>query len=296
MSTPGPTTANDWTVRRVLEWTIGHLKEKGCETPRLDAEVLLAHAWNCPRIQLYVRYNETLPDNVRATMRELVKRRAALEPVAYLIGQREFFSLEFEVQQGVFIPRPATETLVMEALRLIEGRNAPRVLDLCTGTGCIAMTIAHHHKTAQVTAVDLNPLAVDTASRNAERHQVSDRVTILEGDLFAAVEESDRFDLIVSNPPYIRDDELTGLSPDIRDHEPQLALTAGTDGLDVVRRIIAQTPKRIADHGSLLLEIDPAQAAGTAEIMRQLNLFEQVDTVRDLDRAERVIRGIRARN
>ncbi|MFV0442782.1 MAG: peptide chain release factor N(5)-glutamine methyltransferase [Planctomycetaceae bacterium] len=296
MSKPAtPAAAGEWTVRRVLEWTIGHLKERGCDSPRLDAEVLLAFAWNVPRIQLYVRYDQPLPDAVRSTMRELVKRRANLEPVAYLIGRREFFSLEFEVQPGVFIPRPATETLVMEGLRLLEGANSPRILDLCTGTGCIAVTLAKHVLSAQATAVDLNPLAIETARKNAARHEVESRVDVRHGDLFVPLELGQRFDLIVSNPPYIRDDELAGLSPDVRNHEPQLALTSGADGLDVVRRIVANAADWIASGGSLLLEIDPAQAAPTIELLRGINLFEQVDSLRDLDRNERIVRGLQAR-
>ena len=222
MSTAAPPNPGEWTVRRVLEWTIGHLKERGSESPRLDAEVLLAHAWKCPRIQLYTRYDQPLPEDVRTTMRDLVKRRAACEPVAYLIGRREFFSLEFEVQPGVFIPRPDTETLVIEALRLMEPIPEPRVLDLCTGTGCIAVSIAHSRPACRVTAVDLNSVAVEIATRNAARHNVSERVRVLQGDLFAPLPGDGAFDLIVSNPPYVRDDELPDLMPDIREHEPHL--------------------------------------------------------------------------
>ena len=257
------------------------------------AEVLLAHAWGCPRIQLYVRYDESLPEGVRATMRELVKRRAAAEPVAYLIGRREFFSLEFEVRPGLFIPRPETETLVMEALQFLQSRSGPRVLDLCTGTGCIAVTIAYKARSSQVTAVDLNPRAVETAAANAERHQVSDRVTVLQGDLYAPLPADATFDLIVSNPPYVRDDEIPGLQPDVRDHEPHLALAAGADGLDVVRRIVSGLSRRLADGGALLLEIDPQQAAATTDIVRGCGLFRDVVAVKDLARVDRVIRAVR---
>jgi release factor glutamine methyltransferase len=292
VSNPAPSTAGDWTVRRVLEWTTGHLKERGCDSPRLDAEVLLAHVWRVPRIQLYVRYDEPLPADVRAAMRELVKRRASLEPVAYLIGRREFFSLDFEVQPGVFIPRPATETLVMEALRIIAEQVSPQVLDLCTGTGCIAVTIAQQQPAAQLTAVDRNPLAVQVAGRNAARHGVADRVTVVDGDLYSPLPADSQFDLIVSNPPYIRDDELAGLSADIREHEPQLALTAGEDGLDVVRRIVAEVGSRLRPGGSLLLEVDPAQVPATIELVRAAATFSQVDVLRDHDRHERVVRGL----
>lgn len=293
MSTPAPPSVGEWTVRRVLEWTIGHLKERGSDSPRLDAEILLAHAWNCPRIQLYTRYDQALPDDVRTTMRELVKRRAAREPVAYLIGRREFFSLEFEVQPGVFIPRPATETLVIEALQWLERRSTPRVLDLCTGTGCIAVSIAHSRADCQVSAVDLNPQAVEVANRNAARHGVSERVDVRHGDLYAALPENAKFDLIVSNPPYVRDDEIPELMPDVREHEPHLALSAGADGLDAVRRIVTGLPGRLADEGAIFLEISPEQAPAAIAIVESCGLFRSVDVVRDLDRAERVVRGRR---
>lgn len=293
MSAPPRTANDDWTVRRVLEWTIRHLQERGSETPRLDAEVLLAHAWGCPRIQLYTRYDEPLPPEVRAAMRELVKRRAAAEPVAYLVGRREFFSLDFEVQPGVFIPRPSTETLVVEALKLMEQWDAPRILDLCTGSGCIAVTLAHAHTGAAVTAVDLHPLAVTVAQRNAARHDVAQRVTLLLGDLYAPLPPGETFDLIVSNPPYVREDELPNLPPDVREHEPLLALSAGADGLDVVRRIVAGLSSRLRAPGGLLIELSPEHAPEAHRLLTATGLFRTVDLVRDLDRVERVLRGVR---
>jgi len=285
-----PPAADDWTVRRVLEWTIGHLRERGSETPRLDAEVLLAHAWGCRRIQLYTRYDEPLPAEVRAAMRELVKRRAAHEPVAYLVGRREFFSLDFRVVPGVFIPRPSTETLVLEALRLMQPLQAPSILDLCTGSGCVAVSLAHADRRAIVTAVDLNPLAVETARGNAELHGVSDRVTVLHGDLFAPLPTGATFDLIVSNPPYVRDGEIGGLAPDVREHEPRLALAAGADGLDVVRRIAAEVGPCLGPQTPLLLEISPDHAAEARELLLATGLFTEVDLLRDLDRVDRVLR------
>lgn len=291
-ASPPSTTGEEWTVRRVLDWTINHLKERGSDTPRLDAEVLLAHAWKCPRIQLYTRYDQILPADVRAAMRELVKRRAAAEPVAYLVGYREFFSLNFEVRPGIFIPRPETETLVMEALEFLKSQEAPRVLDLCTGSGCIAVSIAHEHPTALVTAVDLNPLAVEVATNNAARHGVADRVTILHGDLTAPVPAGETFDLIVSNPPYVREDEIPTLAPDIREHEPHLALTAGEDGLDVIRRLLVEIPPRLRHPGAVLIELSPEQGPAAVDLFSGAGLFSRVDLVRDLARVDRVLRAI----
>ena len=172
-----PPAADDpWTVRRVLEWTTSHLKKHGSDTPRLDAEILLAFARGCQRIQLYTQFDEPLSDAVRAQMRELVQRRSKAEPVAYLVGQREFFSLGFRVTRDVLIPRPDTETLVMEVLDGTKGLESPTILDLCTGSGCVAISVAKNCKTAHVTAIDISPLAIAIARENADRHQVADRV------------------------------------------------------------------------------------------------------------------------
>lgn len=289
MTASSPSAPGDWTVRRVLEWTSGYLKAHS-ETPRLDAEILLAHAWGCPRIQLYTRYDLPLPMPVRETMRELVKRRATAEPVAYLVGHREFFSLEFEIRPGVFIPRPATEALVLEGLEQIRRIENPRVVDLCTGSGCVAVSLAKNAPVAQVTAVDLNPVAVDLARANAERHGVDSRLRVVEGDLFGPL-EGEVFDVIVSNPPYVREDEMAELPPDVRDHEPRLALAAGNDGLDVIRRILDESPRYLADKGALLIELSPEQAPAAAALFRQTGRFDTVRIVKDLDRNDRLVVG-----
>ena len=186
MSANATNPADTWTIRRVLEWTTGYLSEHGSESPRLEAEILLAYAKQCPRIQLYTHFDDELSDEVRGRMRALVKRRADLEPVAYLVGHREFFSLDFEVNRDVLIPRPETELLVMEALEALKAAEVSgRVLDIGTGSGCIAIAIAHRAPTAAVTAVDISESALVVARRNAERHHVADRVSFLQGDLFA---------------------------------------------------------------------------------------------------------------
>ncbi|MEZ6067412.1 MAG: peptide chain release factor N(5)-glutamine methyltransferase [Planctomycetaceae bacterium] len=296
MSSTTPAANADWTVRRILDWTINHLRDKGSDSPRLDAEVLLAHAWNCPRIQLYTRYDIVVPDDVRARMRDLVKRRAAAEPVAYLVGRREFFSLDFEVRPGVFIPRPTTEMLVIEAIAFLKDRPAPRVLDLCTGSGCIAISIARHTPAATVFAIDRNPLAVEVATANAARHGVGDRVTVLEGDLFDPIADFAACDVIVTNPPYVRTDELPTLAADIRDHEPHLALDAGADGLDTFRRIIPELPARIVPGGLFLAEMDPQQVTAVTDMLNQTGAFGPVTPIADTDRQHRGLRAIRESN
>jgi release factor glutamine methyltransferase len=289
VSTSPTSTDGPWTTRRVLEWTVKYLKEHGSASPRLDAEVLLAHARGCPRIQLYTSYDEPLSDQVRARMRELVQRRAGSEPVAYLVGHREFFSLDFEVTPDVLIPRPDTETLVLEALELLKSREQPRVLDIGTGSGCIAVAIAVNCLVAQVTAVDQSPAAIELARRNARRHNVTDRVEVLESDLFGALPDGSQFDMIVSNPPYVREDELDELDADIRLHEPHAALLAGPDGLDVIRRIVNDAGQFLAENGWLLLECSPEQAGTIRTLIEVAGRFGPTTIHTDLGGQPRVV-------
>lgn len=292
MSTPGPaktTAANEpWTVRRVLEWTIEHLKKSGSDTPRLDAEILLAHARGCQRIKLYVDYDVELDDEHRAAMRELVKRRAAHEPVAYLVGFREFFGLDFAVQKGVLIPRPDTETLVVKSLELAAPFAAPRILDLCTGSGCIAIATAKNCAKAKLTAVEIDPAVRDVAQRNIEKHALTERVELLLGDLFGPVAGRE-FEIIVSNPPYVPDAEIATLEPDVRLHEPELALRGGADGLDIVRRIISQGATYLVPGGAMLLEISSEQADTVVGLFETAGGYEPARIVKDLAGKSRVV-------
>ncbi|MDB5308860.1 MAG: prmC [Gemmataceae bacterium] len=256
--TPPPTV---WTIRALLSWTTNYLATKGmpAATARLEAQVLLAHVLKCKKVDLLVRYDELPTDAERAEYRGLIKRRVDGWPVAYLVGSREFYLLPFEVSPAVLVPRPETETLVAEALRLLKPVAGPAVLDLGTGSGCIAVSIAHQKKDARATAVDISPDALDVASRNAERHGVAGRVRFLQGDLFAAVPAGTVFDLVVSNPPYVTPAELAALAPDVRDHEPRLALDGGPDGLAFYRRIAAGVGPFLKPGGWVLVEIGATQ-------------------------------------
>lgn len=280
-----------WTVRRVLEWTTGHLKKHGSDTPRLDAEILLAHARHCQRIQLYTQFDEPLPDDVRAQMRELVQRRSKAEPVAYLVGQREFFSLIFKVTRDVLIPRPDTETLVMEIIDGAKGLSASKILDLCTGSGCVAIATAKNCKTAMVTASDISPSAVKIARENAEQNQVADRVTVIESDLFAAIPRDFKFDVIAGNPPYIPSAEIEKLEAEVSQHEPRLALDGGSDGLSVLRRIIDAAPEFAAPRGLLLLEFTPEQVDELEALIKNHPAYDDVSIRKDLGHRPRVLRA-----
>jgi len=284
----------EWTVRRVLDWTIGYLKEHGSDSPRLEAEVLLAHACGWPRIKLYTHFEDVLSPEVRSRMREFVKRRGAREPVAYLVGYREFFSLRFEVGPGVFIPRPETETLVLESLEALKtcGHATPRVLDLCTGSGAIGVSIAVNAPAARVTCIDQNDAPAAYAAKNAENHAVADRVTVLQGDLFGPLAADATFHVIASNPPYVTTAEIEQLDADVKSYEPHAALDGGPDGLDVLRRIMQDAPSRLVPGGEIFFELSPEQGDAAQQILREAGCVD-VAAVKDLSGVTRVVKGRR---
>lgn len=294
MSVTPPTPAGDvWTVRRILDWTIPHLKSFGSESPRLDAEILLAHARACPRIQLYTNYDQPLTDTQRATMRNLVKRRAAAEPVAYLVGHREFFGLDFRVTKDILIPRPDTETLVVDAIEALKPLAVPRVLDVGTGSGCIAISLAVNCPNAEVTAIDLSEPALRIAKENAEKHKVSGQIRWIHGDLFQSLQTGEQFDLIASNPPYIASAEIETLSADVRLYEPRSALDGGQDGLDVIRRLIAEAPPHLVLKGKLLIEISDEQADAVTQLLASNGSYDDIAVLKDLAKQPRVVRAVR---
>ncbi len=281
----------------MLDWTKAYLAKCGSDSPRLDAEILLAHARGCPRIQLYTNFDEVLSNEVRGRMRELVNRRAQHEPVAFLVGHREFFSLDFEVSRDVLVPRPETEILVMESLEAIKGNSTATVLDLGTGSGCIAVAVAVNAPTASVTGIDLSDAALAVARRNAERHKVAERVTFLHGDLFEPLPlpslEQGGFDVIVSNPPYVATSDAATLPPDVLRHEPENALFAGADGLDIIRRIVENSPRFLNPGGTLLIEFSPEQAERISGLLNERGSFDEVTILRDLSQNPRVVRAVK---
>jgi release factor glutamine methyltransferase len=276
-----------WPIRRLLQWTQQFLRDKGIESARLEAEILLGHALGCKRIDLYVRSEELTAEEQRAAFRLLIKKRVEGCPVAYLVGRREFYQLTFDVNPAVLIPRPETEHLVMECLRLIKGKEAPRVLDVGTGSGCIALSIAHQYKTADVTGVDISLEALEVARRNAAKHGL-ERVRLLAGDLFEPVGR-EKFDAIVSNPPYIAAGEFAGLAKEVRDFEPKLALDGGPDGLAIYRRLIPEAASHLVTGGYLLLEIGATQEKAVRELIDNTNSFDVIATRLDGQKLPRVV-------
>jgi release factor glutamine methyltransferase len=274
-----------WTVRRVLEWATADFRGRAIDTPRLDAELLLASALKCTRLDLYTGMDRPLEPAELAAFREAIARRRQREPVAHIVGEKDFWSLAFEVTPGVLVPRPDTETLVDAALRAGPGE---RLLDLCCGTGCVAIAIATERPELAVDAVDVSPKAAAVARRNTARHGLESRVTVHEGDLFAPLPNGARYSMIVANPPYVCDAEIEALAAEVR-CEPRLALAGGADGLDVVRRILAGAPRFLAPGGAVLLEIDPRQAAAVSQKIGSEALGVCGEVVRDLAGQERVV-------
>jgi len=278
-----------WTIKALLAWTTDFLAKKGIEGPRNEAQLLLGHVLGYDKTYLTVNFAEQPSEADRNRFKELIQRRVAGWPVAYLVGTRDFYLLSFEVSPAVLIPRPETETLVLEALGYLKPLKEPTVLDLGTGSGCIAVSIAHQKKDAKVTATDISPDALDVARRNAAKHGVADRVEFRKGDLFAALPEGSTFDLVMSNPPYIAPGEFATLAPDVRDHEPRVALDGGSDGLAFYRRIAASVGNVLKPGGRLLLEIGYTQNEAVRAILAERPELEVGATLKDMAGHPRVV-------
>lgn len=278
-----------WTVRAALDWTQGYLAEKGDEHPRRSAEWLVSAATGLSRVDIYVNFDRPLTHEERASLREGVRRRAAGEPLQYVTGEVAFRHLVVKVRPGVLIPRPETEVLVEEVLRELRAREAPRVLDLCTGSGCVALSLAQEHPGARVMAVDISPVAVEVATGNALRLELADRVSVLEGDLFAPVpsEHAGSLDAVVANPPYIPSADVPGLPAEVAGFEPGLALDGGPDGLDVFRRIASTAVKWLRPGGLLAVELDERRVRVAAEEAEEW--YEGVRVVSDLAGRDRIL-------
>jgi release factor glutamine methyltransferase len=289
-----------WTVRRLLEWTSSFFSRKHVESPRLSAEILLAHVLSWQRIKLYTHYEFTLGDKELAAFRELVRRAAEHEPVAYLTGKAHFFNLEFHVTPDVLIPRPETETLVENVIQLVRhqsGLESPRILDLCTGSGCIAAAIAHNLKAANLLATDISPAAVEVARGNISRLGLADRVVVEQGDLFDPLQrlvDRQPYHLIVANPPYIATAEMPKLERNVRDYEPKQALEGGLDGLAVHRRILTQSPERLLPEGRIFLEIAYDQGDLALQIAAEHPAFTNAKILKDHAGHDRVLTAQRA--
>jgi release factor glutamine methyltransferase len=280
-----------WTVEALLRWAADDFRARGVDAPRLDAELLLSRALGATRIQLVVDSKRPLTADELTRFRELVKRRRAREPVSYILGEREFYGRPFRVDRRVLVPRPDSEALIEAALRrTVHVSLSMRALDLCTGSGCIAITLARERPTSRVLGVDVSDDALAVARDNALRLGAYN-AAFARGDLFAALGPGARFDLVTANPPYIPASDIAGLEPEVRDFEPRLALDGGADGLDVIRRIVAAAPEHLVPEGVLAVEVGAGEAGEVAPLFAAAG-FEHVAIGRDYGQVERVVSGV----
>jgi len=287
------TAGETWTVNRLLAWTREFFKKKGIEKPQLESEILLAHAMNIKRIELYTAYETEPTESQRTIFRDFVKRRGNGEPSAYLTGSREFYSLSFNVDRSVLIPRPETEDLVLQTLDTLNtytDNSAPIIADVGTGSGIIAVTLAkrlpERFAAAKIIAVDISVEALNIARHNAETHGVAKRIEFRHSDLLEQVTET--LDIIVSNPPYVSQSEFETLPTDVKNFEPRVALLAGAKGTEVIERLIAQSADRLCPGGYLLLEVSPMIAE---EVVGLLHGWNNVQILPDSAGRERIVCG-----
>jgi release factor glutamine methyltransferase len=280
-----------WTVARVLEWGTKDLKERSHGSPRLDAELMMAMVLECDRVKLIIDGNRPLEKDELGAYKALHKRRRSGEPIAYLRGFREFYSRNFHVDRRVLVPRPETELLVEAGMRRTRHVNlCARVLDVCTGSGCVAITIKKERPTNLVVAGDISTEALEVASINCNR--LGALVGLFRSDLYDAFRGM-RFDLITANPPYIPQGDMSTLPVDVRDFEPSIALAAAGDGLEITHRIIDGALELLAPGGVLALEVVAGRARDVAELLSSAN-YEAVEVDKDYGGHERIVSGTRS--
>jgi release factor glutamine methyltransferase len=283
-----------WSIGSVLRWASDDFAKRGNPSPRLDAELLLGHALGVDRVRLILDSARPLSEEELAAFRALIIRRRKGEPIAYIRGEREFYGRRFVVDRRVLVPRPDTETLVEVALARTRARALyGRALDLCTGSGCVAIAFALERPSWRVTGVDVSPDALTLARENALRLGSVWGLRWLCGDLFAALGVEERFELVTANPPYIPEGEIAKLDADVRDFEPRLALDGGADGLAVIRRIAEGARERLRSRGVLALEVGHDQAPAVEALLERLG-YTELERKRDYGGHERVVSGVKA--
>ena len=282
-----------WTIQKLLSWTTEYLTNKGVDSPRLSSELLLSQTLGLKRIELYTQFNKQVPQHQLDKLHDLVKRAGMHEPVAYLTGKTEFYSLELDITVDCLIPRPETELLVQRAIEFLRERESIQyVLDLCTGSGCIAVAIAKNFSNARVTATDISATALEIASRNVKKHLLTEHVQLLCGDVFEPVIRQldvSQFDLIVCNPPYVSTAEYEKLEKNVKDYEPKSALFAGEDGMDVYRRIVKPVDEFLKPDAALMLEIGYAQGPAVKELLEQTETFADIKIEKDFHDNDRIV-------
>ena len=282
----------NWTIQKLLNWTTKYFTERGIDSPRLSAELLLSHVVGLKRIELYMQFDKSVAKQQLGQLHDLLKRAGQHEPIAYLIGKTEFYSLELNVTPDCMIPRVETELLVERAIEFLRTRTGKQfVCDLCTGSGCIAVAIARNYPNAHIIATDISDAALSVAAKNIEKHQLKERIRLLCGDLFDPLVpqlDVDKFDLIVCNPPYVSAAEFEKLDKNVKDYEPKLALFAGDDGLDIYRRIIERVEQFLKPDAVLMLEIGYSQGQAVRQLFEQANCFSEITIEKDFHDNDRI--------
>lgn len=279
-----------WTISSLLDWTTLFFKKYGIEEPHLEAEILLAHSLSIRRIELYVQHNHILKEDELSAFKQLILRRAKKEPAAYIIGYKSFMSLDFIVSKDVLIPRPETEKLVetaIDASKYMSGQI--NIFDIGCGSGAIAISIAKYAQNSFIYAVDSSAPSLEIAKQNAVKHGVIERISFLPGNLFDPIHHEIKFDIIVSNPPYIPTSEINNLQSEIKDFEPISALDGGQDGLDFYRKIAGNADKHLKESGIMLLEIGFGQANLVKNIIDSNSAFGNIKIYKDHGDIDRVI-------
>lgn len=279
-----------WNVLELLEWTTEYFEKHNIPNPRLDAEVLLGHIIEKSRLQLYLHFDMPVYQEHLKVFRELIKRRIALTPISYLVNRKEFMSLDFYVDERVLIPRPETEFIV-ETILKTNPEKPQRILEIGTGSGVIATTLAVNEPDWEIIATDICQDALDVAEKNRDTHECTDQISLLHGDLFDPIQDLDtsHFNWIVSNPPYVMSCENNDLSPDVREHEPHIALFAGEDGLSIIRRLISEAPSYLNPGGKLIFEIGDTQGNPVQELINEQPVYNESQIIKDYAGKDRVV-------
>jgi release factor glutamine methyltransferase len=289
MSNDDQTPTHPWTILKTLQWTADYFKRHGIENSRPTAEVLLTHCLKCQRIDLYLRYDQPLQAEELARFKKLIQRRGRREPDAYIIGQKEFWSLPIRVTPAVLIPRPETECLVEAALDRYSRNDALQVLELGTGSGAISIALARERANWNIRASDISSEALDVARQNAQRLLVADRIEFFNGSWFEPFAgQIGAFDLIISNPPYVPASDLAGLEPEVRLFEPAGALDGGEDGLSCLRHIIQAAPEYLKPSGWLILEMGYDQGRTVQAVGRRCDAYQCIEVAKDYSGLDRI--------
>lgn len=291
---------NIWTVIKAIYWAEAYLKRFNISNAKIDAEYLLSSILKCKRQELYLNPDRPLTNIEINTFKTFIQRRSKREPLQYIIGEEEFRGLVFKVTRDVLIPRPETELLIEEAVKIIERQRAKgkrqkvNIIDLCTGSGCIAVSIAKEIDNCKVYATDISEKALAAAKENAKKHGVENKIIFLQGSFFEPLKGKgleDKIDILLSNPPYVSKKDMGKLQPEIKEYEPSLALYGGEDGLDSYRTIIPEALNYLKKAGHLLLEIGYGQAEGVKELFAQYPAYGKIEIINDLSEIERVVKA-----